>query len=74
MQELAALGLQEQITPYSYIQADKAYLEEDCDMPVFLAALKKNGIAFKLREVVNCNGDSFIRALPGYRLGGCQAK
>ena len=68
LQELTALGIQQQITSFSYMQADKAYLEEDCDMPVFLAALRKNGIAFKLREV-HCNGVSFICALPSYRLG-----
>ena len=69
LQELLALGIQQQITSHSHMQVGKAYLEEDCDMPVFLGALKKNGIAFKLREVVVSNGVSFICALPSYELG-----
>jgi hypothetical protein len=34
--ELQIMGLQEQITPYSYLHQGKAYLEEDLDMRTFL--------------------------------------
>jgi len=32
------------ITPYSYAKNDDVYLEEDCDAPFFINALKKAGI------------------------------
>ena len=69
LQELLALGIQQQITSHSHMQVGKAYLEEDCDMPVFLYALMLNGIVFRLRVVKVPYGDSFIRALPSYELG-----
>jgi hypothetical protein len=37
--EIALLGIEEQITPYSFIEGNYAYLEEDCDCPRFLDAL-----------------------------------
>ncbi len=37
--DIAALGIETQITPYSYIEGAFAYLEEDCDAPRYLAAL-----------------------------------
>jgi len=36
--ELAALGIANQISPYSYMRGDHAYLEEDCDMAKFMKA------------------------------------
>lgn len=36
--ELAALGIERAITPYSYANEEHAYLEEDCDAVTFVAA------------------------------------
>ena len=36
--DIALLGLEDQITPYSYIEGPYAYLEEDCDCPRYLSA------------------------------------
>jgi hypothetical protein len=36
--DIALLRLEGQITPYSYIEGQYAYLEEDCDCPRYLAA------------------------------------
>jgi len=34
------------VTPYSYAKNDDVYLEEDCDAPLFLNALKNAGVEF----------------------------
>jgi hypothetical protein len=34
--DIVALGLEDQLTPYSYIKGHYAYLEEDCDCPRYL--------------------------------------
>jgi hypothetical protein len=36
--DIALLELEDQITPYSYIEGQYAYLEEDCDCSRYLAA------------------------------------
>ena len=61
------------ITPsrYSYIDADngRTYLEEDCDMAAYMAAI---GCRFDLAVVwgnikeVFINGDAWVRDLPPY--------
>ena len=35
------LGIAHKITPYSYVRGLTAYLEEDCDMPMYIAAYKE---------------------------------
>lgn len=35
------LGLGDRISSCSYVHGNRAYLEEDCDMPLFLAAAKE---------------------------------
>jgi len=34
------LGIADKISEFSYRRADKVYLEEDCDLPVFLEAMR----------------------------------
>lgn len=41
--DIAALGIETQITPYSYIEGQYAYLEEDLDAPCYLEALTAQG-------------------------------
>jgi hypothetical protein len=38
------LEIQNEISKYSYFKNNMAYLEEDCDAPVFLNELKKAGL------------------------------
>ena len=46
--ELLELGIAGEITHYSYLKADMAYLEEDCDLSTFLHAKKeaRNEVVF----------------------------
>ena len=42
--ELLKLGIEKDISNYSYQKGDFVYLEEDCDLAVFVKALSKIGI------------------------------
>ncbi len=52
------------ISGYSYQSGDKVYLEEDCDMTLFLKS--KNITRGQLIQEYSDN-DSFIRGLDSYR-------
>ena len=41
VEELIELGIADKITGYSYLIGNMAYLEEDCDLGVFVLAYKK---------------------------------
>jgi hypothetical protein len=62
---LAKLGIAAQITPFSYMRTEYAYLEEDHDMTTFMLAMDRAG---KKVEFVNRNTDrvSRIRNYPSY--------
>ena len=47
-QELIDLGIIDKITPYSYQRGKTVYLEEDCDVDLFLRTKKAQGYTFKL--------------------------
>jgi hypothetical protein len=42
--QLEALGIANRISRYSYKHEATAYLEEDCDAPLYLAALEASGV------------------------------
>lgn len=42
--DLIALGIEGQVSPYSYERGGTVYLEEDCDASLYFAALKARGI------------------------------
>lgn len=48
MAELCRLGIERAITPFSYRHGDTAYLEEDCDAPLFIETLRTQGVEIKL--------------------------
>ena len=48
--KLARLGIQAHISRFSYMAGDNAYLEEDCDMGVYLNAVKAKDDSFEFRE------------------------
>lgn len=48
--ELVRLGIENDITVYSYVRGEYAYLEEDVDYATFLNAKNARGETFKVRE------------------------
>lgn len=67
--ELVTLGIADQISGYSYMKGELAYLEEDCDMNLFLT---KKGITTRQayeQSVKDVYGDahSFVRTYKSYR-------
>lgn len=68
--ELAKLQIAELISPYSYERGEYAYLEEDCDLSIYLAALKANGQSYKFSGTTCAYKQSRIRGynryLPSY--------
>lgn len=67
--ELETLGIADQISEYSYMKGELAYLEEDCDMNLFLT---KKGITKREayeQSVKDVYGDahSFVRKYKAYR-------
>ena len=61
MDELDALGIADKISEYSYQRGDIAYLEEDCDLGLYLNAIKAAGEGFEFVEKYT-DGDSPIRS------------
>ncbi len=62
-------GVANEISCYSYIdgQMARAYLEEDCDAPKFLAAIGKCGDEFETEHLTDSPGQPcFIRTLCRY--------
>jgi hypothetical protein len=57
--DIALLGLEEAITPYSYIQGQYAYLEEDYDCPCYLSARAAQG--YRRPEITDEYIDRFER-------------
>lgn len=60
MTDIKKLGLAQKISAYSYRKGDSAFLEEDCDMSLFIKAMNITGQEFKLNEV-HTNYDSPVR-------------
>jgi hypothetical protein len=71
MKLLEELDIKEKITEYSYQSHGFAYLEEDCDLMVFLTALcpnDKESQKFFFHQVPQrySDRDSFIRNMPSF--------
>jgi hypothetical protein len=64
--ELHALGIAGKISPYSYQRGQTAYLEEDCDLSAYLAAIKATGQEVQFVEK-HTNSRSPIRSYATYR-------
>ena len=64
--ELKQLGLGDKISSCSYTNGGLfAYLEEDCDAPLFMRTKSANGESYQCKEI-NDGDDSFIRQLPRF--------
>jgi len=64
--ELVELGIADKISGYSYKRGNDVYLEEDCDMAIFMQAMEAKGVQIKLAFVNERDNDSFIRSLRRY--------
>ena len=57
------LGISGQISHYSYVKGEEAYLEEDCDLGLFLRAYEAKGEKVSFIEK-HINNEHWIRNLP----------
>lgn len=64
MKHLIELNIVDQISPYSYFNKNCVYLEEDCDMSVFLKAARAAGWDFTIVE--KYQEKTSIRSFPSY--------
>lgn len=58
--ELVALNILNEISGYSYQNGDCVFLEEDCDVSIFIRAMKNQEVTVKIREHYT-NRESKIR-------------
>jgi len=66
------LGIQKDISPYSYVDDTHAYLEEDCDYSVFKQAAEAKGLTLQLSEITS-GEESPIRDKPSFNAGNMPA-
>lgn len=62
LDELDLLGIRSEVSSYSYINGGKAYLEEDCDMALFMNTMEAKGVNVKLAYINEPTKDSVIRS------------
>jgi len=62
---LIKLGIDNAITPFSYVRGEYAYLEEDTDASTFITAMKKANKTVELKAH-NSNKSSRIRNYQSY--------
>lgn len=62
---LIDLGIDGQVSLFSFKKGSWAYLEEDCDLPKLLKALEARGITFLIKEKIG-NSPSKIRSYDRY--------
>ena len=63
---LKFLEISGEISSYSYERGDFAYLEEDCDLSIFVNACKNKGVVYKFREFYS-DKSSKIRSYNSYK-------
>lgn len=68
---LQRLGIAGDITTYSYMRGDFAYLEEDCDAARLFKAADSIGLEIKLNEF-HTNKQSKIRSYDQYQAPGAE--
>jgi len=64
--DLVTLGIEDQISRFSYEQGARVYLEEDNDMSRYMEAAAAAGWTIKTADFHN-DAESFIRLLKGYQ-------
>jgi hypothetical protein len=68
LDKLKALGIDKDISYFSYTRGSYAYLEEDGDLSILIKACNDKGIVLKFREH-NSDRDSKIRNYQSYYYG-----
>lgn len=63
--ELVELGIEADISPFSYRDGDDVYLEEDCDVGKYIVASNRNGIGINF-DTARTNDESIIRSYDRY--------
>ena len=63
---LERLGVDREISPYSYQRGEFAYLEEDRDLGIFVAALENAKISYKFKEHWT-DKDSHVREMEMFK-------
>jgi hypothetical protein len=61
LEDIAKYGVSKKISGYSFVSSKFAYLEEDCDAPVFLKAVKEFGDTPVIKESYTNNPASCRR-------------
>jgi hypothetical protein len=64
--ELQSLGIDKDISSYSYANNGLVYLEEDCDYSVFIEAKAKANEPFDY-DMIHLNDDAPCRGYPRYK-------
>jgi len=59
--DLIDFDIANKVSAFSYMRTDFAYLEEDCDMSLFIDALKQRGIEYQLIHLPS-SGNSRVRS------------
>ena len=62
------LGIGDKISHCSYMKGDMAYLEEDCDLSVFLRALESRGMGYPKFVEIHTNNDSPVRMYQSFKI------
>jgi hypothetical protein len=73
-QEIERLGIEKDITTYSYQKGRNVFLEEDCDMQILVDARTAEGKETKFAPYQNKSRQSRIRKYESYRPEGWTAK
>ncbi len=69
VKDLIELGIEKNISHYSYINGKTAYLEEDCDITIFFNAYKKKySVDPKMTDLGQRSNTSKIRYYQSYNL------
>ena len=63
LKDIATLGIEDKISSCSYMNASRAYLEEDCDMKVFMDAAKLQGWDISL-TTSHTDSSHYVRDYP----------
>jgi hypothetical protein len=66
--DLEALHITAKVSRYSYHSGTRAYLEEDCDLSLFMQTAEKAGYQINFKEH-NSNHDSIVRTYQRYTKG-----
>jgi len=67
--DLCELGIENQISVYSYQKGESVYLEEDCDLITFVKAFELKFNTKIQMKFVRINGRSVIRSYQNYKVG-----